>query len=92
MIVALALAACSRGGDAGTLEDGLKQPLSRVYGPIESVRCEESDTVTIPGGGTAYDCTLNLERGGTQVVCAGRAKGVPLFERTPCNQSRFPSR
>lgn len=90
--VTLALVACSGRGsdDAGTLEHGLRQPLSRVYGPIDSVECEKSDDRTVPHGGAAYDCTLHLHGGGARIVCAGLTRGVPLFERKPCSQSRFP--
>jgi hypothetical protein len=88
----LAVTGCVRGGDGGKLEDDLKGPMSRIYGPIDSVSCSKNENREAPGGGAAYDCTLNLQSGAMQVVCAGQAKGVPLFERTRCDESGFPSR
>jgi hypothetical protein len=90
-LASLTLAGCSFGGDdRGKVEDGLKGPLARIYGPISSVHCSRSDAAHVPGGGAAYDCTLNLTNGDREVVCAGLVKGVPAFDRSPCRASRFP--
>jgi hypothetical protein len=90
-LASLVLGACSFGGDdGGKLEDGLKTPMARIYGPISSVHCSKSDAAHVPGGGAAYDCTLNLANGGREVICAGLIKGVPAIDRSPCRASSFP--
>jgi hypothetical protein len=90
-LASLTLGACSFGGDdGGKLEDGLKMPMARIYGPISSVHCSKSDAAHVPGGGAAYECTLNLANGGKQVICAGLIKGVPAIDRSPCRAGSFP--
>ena len=50
----------------------------------------KSDAAHVPGGGAAYECTLNLANGGKQVICAGLIKGVPAIDRSPCRAGSFP--
>jgi hypothetical protein len=79
------------GGDEGAkLADELKSPLSHAYGPIDSINCERNDHVKVLGGKAAYDCRVRLTNRRVQSLCAGFAKGVPLFDHTTCDESNFP--
>ena len=89
--VSLALGACFSGGDdEAMLEEGLETPMARIYDPVSSVDCSKTNAADVPGGGAAYECTLNLATGGREVICAGLIKGVPAVNRSPCRASSFP--
>jgi hypothetical protein len=85
---ALVVAGCGSGGDdSAKLADQLKEPLSRSYGPVDSMRCEKNDEVKLLGGRTAYDCTLELASGRVERLCGGFANGVPLVAaHVPCGR------
>ena len=75
--------------EAAKLSAELKEPLSRAYGPVDSMRCEKNDDVKLLGRRTAYDC-IDLASGRVERLCAGFAKGAPLVAaHVPCTASRY---
>jgi hypothetical protein len=89
LAVSLSLAACGGGDDGGKLEKGLKEPLSRAYGPVDSISCAKHGGAKVLDRFTAYDCTVNFVGGRRRAFCAALAKGVPLFDDAACGTHPF---
>jgi hypothetical protein len=90
LAVSLSLAGCGSGGDdGGKLEEGLKEPLSRAYGPVDSISCAKRGGGKVLDRFTAYDCTVNFVGGRRRAFCAALAKGVPLFDDAACGTHPF---
>jgi hypothetical protein len=86
--LAPAVSACGiLGGGAEKVESGLKDGLSRAYGPVESVSCEHSnvDVAEIE----LFECSVRFADGRVEKFCGFRANGVPGWDRGRCLETRI---
>jgi hypothetical protein len=73
------------GNDSGGVESGLKDGISRAYGPVDSVSCASTDYEA--NGTKLYDCSVSFTGGQTETFCGFKAQGVPGWNRGPCSET-----
>lgn len=73
------------GNDSGGVESGLKDGITRAYGPVESVSCASTDFEA--NGTKLYDCSVRFADGRTETFCGFEAQGVPGWNRGTCSES-----
>jgi hypothetical protein len=82
----LLVGGCARlGNDSGGVESGLKDGITRAYGPVESVSCASTDFEA--NGTKLYDCSVRFADGRTETFCGFEAQGVPVWNRGTCSES-----
>jgi hypothetical protein len=82
----LLLGGCAfRGNDSGRVENGLKDGITRAYGPVESVNCTSTEFEA--NGTRLYDCSVRFADGRTETFCGFKAQGVPGWNRGTCSES-----